>query len=764
MLVFRQFKPSLYMLVILSITGFAIASESPAVFVFGVGTTLLNLWWIRSGTFKPLPRWIANTITVVSVVTLAWIVKLGVATPILIIGYFLVVLQIVKLYEQRANRDYAQLMVLGPLLIVAGAISTYSLVFGLIFIVYLFLWLHCCLLFHLKVEMDNARRTMSMPLHIQDAGHDPALKFQKDQRRRAGSALRRSMRGLTAFISVFAISSAIITFLLFPRGPGGIFASFDWKPSQALTGFSDSVSFQNVAMIAQNPQPVATVKVTRANGEPYNDLLILRGTTLDFYTGKGEESGNGAFQWKRSVHDAVSYEFKAKQNRVVGESARPSTALRQQIKLDPTGTNVLFSMAGAYSITPERASMIRYTRWDEVLQRADPVLDTVLYEVVSSGVLTADPWPLPERTPAEKDYLSRIDPKILAFARQAEVSGSDDQGPLVNRRPVDQRVTPNDTTIAHNIETYLRSNFAYTLDLTDATRIIKGTDPLVAFLYDLKRGHCEYFAGAMTLMCQSLGMEARMVVGFRCDEYNTFGSWYTVRQSHAHAWVEVLGDDGTWHTYDPTSSREATVARADSLWQRARALFSFLEYTWANNVVAYDPSKRYNLLEAVDQRLTRGANQGGHAINQYMRQFQDIQSRWLNGPVAWMAAAAIAAIILAIAGRTIWNRLKSSKRIREFNLAKLPPEQRARLVEQLRFYDELLNVLERHHIRRPTHLTPLEFSRTLDFLPYEAFSAIREMTETLYRVRYGQIDLGHEEQQGLVDIVNRIAPLISPHS
>ena len=42
---------------------------------------------------------------------------------------------------------------------------------------------------------------------------------------------------------------------------------------------------------------------------------------------------------------------------------------------------------------------------------------------------------------------------------------------------------------------------------------------MVAFLYDLKRRHCEYFAGAMTLMCQSLHLNARMVVGFGVRGY-----------------------------------------------------------------------------------------------------------------------------------------------------------------------------------------------------------------------------------------------------
>ena len=63
------------------------------------------------------------------------------------------------MWEQRANRDYAQLLVLSLLLMVAAAISTGSLVFGLLFVGYLLTSLYCCLLFHLKVETDDARRT-----------------------------------------------------------------------------------------------------------------------------------------------------------------------------------------------------------------------------------------------------------------------------------------------------------------------------------------------------------------------------------------------------------------------------------------------------------------------------------------------------------------------------------------------------------------------------------------------------------------------------
>src|SRR5262249_244862 len=145
-----------------------------------------------------------------------------------------------------------------------------------------------------------------------------------------------------------------------------------------------------------------------------------------------------------------------------------------------------------------------------------------------------------------------VDPKIRQFAQNPDVSGSDEQGPLARRRNPLDGVSDLDESIARNIERYLQQNFSYSLDLTEARRLTQHQEqPIVAFLYDFKRGHCEYFAGAMTLLCQSLGMDARMVVGFKCDEYNSFNNTYIVRQSHAHAWVEVKTPRG-WISFDPT--------------------------------------------------------------------------------------------------------------------------------------------------------------------------------------------------------------------
>src|SRR5437879_1378186 len=133
----RQFKPTLYLLVALGITGFALAAEEPALWLLAMGAVALNLWLIRRGKFAPMPRWLSNSILLVSGVYVALQVFHLAGVPILLIGQFLVLLQIVKLFEQRANRDYGQLIVISLVLMVAAAISTASLVFAAILFAYL---------------------------------------------------------------------------------------------------------------------------------------------------------------------------------------------------------------------------------------------------------------------------------------------------------------------------------------------------------------------------------------------------------------------------------------------------------------------------------------------------------------------------------------------------------------------------------------------------------------------------------------------------
>lgn len=71
------------------------------------------------------------------------------------------------------------------------------------------------------------------------------------------------------------------------------------------------------------------------------------------------------------------------------------------------------------------------------------------------------------------------------------------------------------------------------------------------FLFDSKRGSCTSYATSMTIMARLIGLPARYVEGFVAYERTTEGE-YIVRDSNAHAWVEVYISGFGWMTFDPT--------------------------------------------------------------------------------------------------------------------------------------------------------------------------------------------------------------------
>jgi|GEM_PF-1333045 len=103
------------------------------------------------------------------------------------------------------------------------------------------------------------------------------------------------------------------------------------------------------------------------------------------------------------------------------------------------------------------------------------------------------------------------------------------------------------------IQDYLRDELFYSLK----PGMARNGKQLDYFLFESKKGYCSYFAFAMTLMLRSIGIPARVVVGFAPDMKNSTLNFYDVRSLHGHAWVEVFFDDYGWLTFDPTSSNIA---------------------------------------------------------------------------------------------------------------------------------------------------------------------------------------------------------------
>jgi hypothetical protein len=65
-------------------------------------------------------------------------------------------------------------------------------------------------------------------------------------------------------------------------------------------------------------------------------------------------------------------------------------------------------------------------------------------------------------------------------------------------------------------------------------------------------------------------------------------------------------------------------------------------------------------------------------------------------------------------------------------------------------------LLEKHKIVRPPNLTPMEFSRSITFVPSNVYDLVQRITEVFYRVRYGGAQLSPAQQNRLTTVIGKI--------
>jgi transglutaminase-like putative cysteine protease len=110
--------------------------------------------------------------------------------------------------------------------------------------------------------------------------------------------------------------------------------------------------------------------------------------------------------------------------------------------------------------------------------------------------------------------------------------------------------------IAVAVTDYLRNNIEY----TETVPPLPNDQELIDwFLFDLKQGFCNYYATAEIVLLRSLGIPARLGVGYAQGEPVEGANAYTVLQRDSHAWPEVYFPGIGWVEFEPTVSQPEII-------------------------------------------------------------------------------------------------------------------------------------------------------------------------------------------------------------
>jgi hypothetical protein len=295
-----------------------------------------------------------------------------------------------------------------------------------------------------------------------------------------------------------------------------------------------------------------------------------------------------------------------------------------------------------------------------------------------------------------------------------------------------------DAARGHSIESYLRTHFAYSLEPVESD----SPDPLASFLFDRKKGHCEYFASAMAVLLRELRIPSRVATGYLGGTANPLTGWLVVRASDAHAWVEAWIPGQGWTTYDPTPASEAWNGTG-GWWSRAGLYFDAAEKLWQEWVVGYDLDRQLTLAFRMDQ-----SRLGAPWLEREWKRLAGAWTRaaqggWPRGP----ARAAGAAAALVLAGLALLLRRRIAHALARRRTGRGPGEPALAAHEAARLYRRMLAAMHKRGVEKAAFQTATEFAVGVG--PSEAAPLVAEFTTAYHALRYGQ-DPGQATRMALL--------------
>ncbi len=372
---------------------------------------------------------------------------------------------------------------------------------------------------------------------------------------------------LAGSMLIQALPVMFLLFLLFPRIPGPLWG-MPQSDHTGVTGLSDSMTMGSISELTQSAD--VAFRVEFHGDVPSTPELYWRGPVLSGYDGT---------TWRQPDETAA----------FTPSLEGLATALDYTVALEPHNERWLFALD-----LPVRINTRAHLNSEYALRSTEPVRERVRYRVSSilRYRLHAD---LPATQARSYTYLpDHHHPKSVELAREWRRE-SNDIGDFVGLALAYFRERP----------------FTYTLNPPAAD-----TDPVDEFLFDTRRGFCEHFASAFAVLMRAGNVPARVVTGYQGGEINPNGGYMIVRQSDAHAWVEVHVENEGWIRIDPTAwvaperiesgldgaigetERLPALARRDGGWMHRMALrWDAVNANWDRWVLAYGPQMQQRLMD-----------------------------------------------------------------------------------------------------------------------------------------------------------------------
>jgi len=600
------------------------------------------------------------------------------------LAHLIVFLSAVKLLQVKKDRDWVFLYLISffEVLLAAG------LSFSPVFLGTLTLYLLCGLSAVTAFEIQKARRSL-VPTETRLLVPPDSRVFKRTGQRfwRTTEAARLPFVAVTLLLLIFVL--ALPLFLIAPRS-GAAALTRSGGPLQKFSGFSENVTLGQIGQLKMTDGIVMRVRVDET--QPLRDLR-WRGVALDEFTGLG---------WKKSAQ--------ARQLDVIVErggffKVDTTEALHrlttQTFFLEPLESPVLFAAPRVVALQGD----LPFVRVDEEgsVQSRRHDFERLMYKALSDTTeprmdqLRNDLRPLPVPFYRYLQLPDRLDPRI---------------GPLATTIILHANAN-NRYDAAKAIESYLQREYGYSLDMKAS-----GPDPVADFLFNVRAGHCEYFASAMVMLLRTHGIASRLVNGFTAGEYNDAADAYTVRQFNAHSWVEVyFPDTDAWVTFDPTPPAGRTEPIRTGFAAQLQKYGEALELLWVQYVVGYDKQEQRSLATSLHNRIFDYGRVASNILNTL--------SRYLNSNVLAVVAGVTAlalALLLIFYGKRLWAWTR-----RGLDHATAD----GRNYSNVQFYERLVSLMEQRGVSRDKHLTPLEFANTL------RSNDVMVITRAYNRVRFG---------------------------